>query len=140
MMDLLSPSDYRLLNKEQQPIWKAKYINYISSQITNSQITTTVFKSGDKSLPENYRPISQLSTISKVMEKVATNQLNDHLENENLLSDKQFGFRKGHSTEHALMITRHEIEKAQNEKIYTILITIDLSKAFDTVNSDEILP
>jgi hypothetical protein len=74
------------------------------------------------------------------MEKVATNQLNDHLENENLLSDKQFGFRKGHSTEHALMITRHEIEKAQNEKIYTILITIDLSKAFDTVNSDEILP
>jgi hypothetical protein len=116
------------------------YREGIFPQIQKTAKLQPLFKSGDKTKPENYRPISQLGVISKVMEKVATNQLNDHLENENLLSDKQFGYRKGHSTEHALMITRHEIEKAQNENKYTILITMDLSKAFDTVNSDEILP
>jgi hypothetical protein len=99
-----------------------------------------IYKSGDNQLPENYRPISQLSSISKILEKLATGQLTEHLNAENLLSDKQFGFRKGHSTEHTLTAIRHELELANNRNQYTILVSIDLKKAFDTVCSNEILP
>ena len=57
-----------------------------------------VFKSGDPRLPNNYRPISLLSNFSKILEKVMANRLTNYLEQYNLLSPSQFGFRKNHST------------------------------------------
>ena len=51
-------------------------------------------KSGNKESPDNYRPISVLPVLSKVLEKVVHNQLSQYLEANDLLSDKQFGYRK----------------------------------------------
>jgi hypothetical protein len=91
-------------------------------------------------MPDNYRPISQLSSFSKILEKVSSQQLTEYLDMENIISDNQFGFRKGHSTLHPLIVTRNELELAKNRNEFSILITLDLKKAFDTVESDQILP
>ena len=59
---------------------------------------TPIYKKGPKHDMNNYRPISVISTIAKVMEKIAHNQLYSYLQNENILSPSQHGFRQGHST------------------------------------------
>jgi exonuclease III len=91
-----------------------------------------VFKSGDKSLVDNYRPISLLCSFSKILEKVMANRLNDYLSINEIISDYQFGFRKNHSTEHPLILFLNKISAAINKKESTIAIFCDLQKAFDT--------
>ena len=71
-----------------------------------------IYKSGDKTLPQNYRPISLISNISKIIERVLHKRIYDFLESEKLIAKTQFGFRKGHSTEHAVIhfmdyVTKH---------------------------------
>ena len=58
-----------------------------------------LFKKSDSSLLVNYRPISLLSTISKIFEKVIHDQLYEYFDKYNLLAEQQYGFRKQHSTE-----------------------------------------
>ena len=68
-------------------------------------IVTPIYK-GKNSDPHwfsNYRPISLLPTISKIVEKAIHNQLYAYMNNNNLLNDSQYGFRKNHSTEYAAM-------------------------------------
>ena len=98
-----------------------------------------VFKSGDKTIPDNYRPISLLSSFSKILEKVVSIRLTHFLEQENILSKFQFGFRKSHSTAHAMVHFLNNISNALNEKKHTVAIFCDLRKAFDTVNHDILL-
>jgi potassium voltage-gated channel Eag-related subfamily H protein 8 len=62
-----------------------------------------IYKAGDKSIFTNYRPISILPAFSKVFEKVITNRLDSFLSKYNILFDKQFGFRKNHSTAMAIL-------------------------------------
>ena len=89
--------------------------------------------------PHNWRPINQLSAISKICEKTILGQINAHFEANNVISNKQFGFRPMHSTIHPLLLTRHFIEMAKNQKLYTIIISIDLKSAFDVLQSSTIL-
>jgi hypothetical protein len=98
-----------------------------------------VFKSGDKTNPDNYRPISLLSSFSKILEKVVSIRLTNFLENEKILTTFQFGFRSSHSTAHAMVHFLNNISKALNEKKHIIAIFCDLRKAFDTVDHDILL-
>jgi hypothetical protein len=98
-----------------------------------------VFKSGDAKLLDNYRPISLLSSFSKIYEKIVGNRLSDFLEENKLLSNFQFGFRKKHSTIHPLIHFMNFTSRALNEKEHTIAIFCDLRKAFDTVNHSILL-
>ena len=59
------------------------------------------YKSGNKALPDNYRRISVLPALFKILERVFYEQMADYLENNNMLTSYQFGFRKRYSTEHA---------------------------------------
>ena len=61
-----------------------------------------IFESGKRSSMNNYRPISLLSPLAKVFEKLISIRLNKFLEQNNILGDQQLGFRKGHSTTHAV--------------------------------------
>jgi hypothetical protein len=93
-----------------------------------------VYKNGKKSDFNNYRPITMLPVISKIMEKCVYNQLIGYLESNNLLSTRQFGFRKRRSTESAATLFLDEVHKAMDKGQLTGTIFIDLSKAFDTVS------
>lgn len=95
---------------------------------------TPIFKTGDKKLLTNYRPISVLSCFSKISEKLMYNRLYDYLETNKLLFKNQYGFRKGYSTEHAILELVDQITNSFEKGYYTLGVFIDLSKAFDTVN------
>ena len=93
--------------------------------------TVPIFKAGSPLLCDNYRPISLLSTLSKLLEKIVCKQLVNHLDINNLLYEHQYGFQHGKSTEHNLIQLTNFINTALNEKKYAIGIFLDLKKAFD---------
>ena len=95
---------------------------------------TSIFKSGKKELLTNYRPISVLSSFSKILERIMYNRVYNFLNDNNLLFRKQFSFRKGHSTDHALIKLIDSIYYSFNQNKYTLGVFIDLSKGFDTVD------
>lgn len=91
-----------------------------------------VFKSGSKLDPGNYRPISLLPTLSKVVEKVVHQQVVSYLNKNNILFKHQYGFRGGFSCEQLLLKLQDLLYKAKAKKEYSIMVFIDLKKAFDT--------
>ena len=97
---------------------------------------THLFKRGDRSNPDNYRPISLLNTFSKILEKIVALRTTTFLTSNNLLSKWQFGFRQNHSTTHPMVHFMNFITSSLNEKKFTLAIFCDLKKAFDTCNHD----
>lgn len=95
---------------------------------------TPIFKKGDPHLTDNYRPISLLPVISKVLEKVVFLQVYDYFINNNLLYDSQYGFRKFHSTEFAALEFTDKIVTNLDQGTLPVAIFLDLSKAFDTID------
>ena len=93
-----------------------------------------IFKKGSPTSVNNYRPISILSTINKIFEKILYARLISYIDKFQLLYKYQYGFRKKHSTEHALIELVDQIRLSMDNKQMTCGIFIDLSKAFDTVD------
>ena len=98
-----------------------------------------IFKGGDPLLTDNYRPISLVNAISKILEKIVYHKLVNHLEINKLLYQHQYGFLKGKSTEHALLQILNQIGTALNNNKYCLGVFLDLKKAFDTVPHDILL-
>ena len=95
-----------------------------------------IFKSGNRELVNNYRPIALLSTFSKILEKQMSYQVWRHLNSNKILSDQQYGFKHGCSTEHLLIDLMDKLFKNKNAKKYTLAIFVDCRKAFDVVDHD----
>ena len=94
----------------------------------------TVFKNvGERSTAKNYDPVSFLSVVSKVFEKLVNNKIFDHLEKCGLLSDFQYGFRPSRSTADLLTVVSDRIARAFNRSGATRAVALDISKAFDRV-------
>ena len=93
-----------------------------------------VYKSGDKSSPSNYGPISLLPAFSKIFGKVICKRLFDHLHNNAILNEHQYGFRSEESTENASHILLNETLTAMNRKQFVGGIFCELHKAFDCIN------
>ena len=100
---------------------------------------TPIYKSADQSLMDNYRPISVLPVLSKIVERVVHRQLSDYLEENCLLSPNQFGFRKGRSTHHTVTYFAGYIRNCIDKGEYCGAAFIDLNKAFDTVDHGRFL-
>ena len=88
----------------------------------------------DPSDPINYRPISILTGINKVFERILHNQISQYIERNNLLPKFQYGYRKQHNTSQAILEYTEHITRATANKLITISLFMDLSKAFDTVD------
>ena len=92
-----------------------------------------LYKCKEKHLSSNYRPISLLITISKILEKYVYKRMYDHLEQTKQLYKSQYGFHTKHSCVNAVSELVGEIVKANDSNKYTISVFLDLSKAFNTL-------
>ena len=99
-------------------------------------IITPILKNSslDKTLTKNYRPIYNLSFLSKIIEKIIANNLTNHITNNNLDNPRQTAYKRKHNTETLLLdLTKYISYNIHNNK-YVILIQLDLTAAFDTIN------
>jgi len=98
-----------------------------------------IFKTGDCADMNNYRPISLISNFAKILEKIVFNRLTVFLEDKNIISKNQYGFRKNHSTSHPMTHLLNRAASALNSKKHMLIIFCDLQKAFDTCNINILL-
>ena len=82
----------------------------------------------------NYRPVSILNSMSKVIERIVFSQLNEYLVNNKLLYELKSGFRSNYSSDTCLIYLCDVIRQECDQGKYTGMVTLDLQKAFDTVN------
>ena len=92
-----------------------------------------VFKIGERSAAKSYCPVSLLSVVSKVFEKLVNNGIVDHLEKCGLFSDFQYGFRSSRSLADLLTVISDRIDRAFNRSGATWAVALDISKAFNRV-------
>ena len=102
-------------------------------------VVTPIHKSGDLLNPGNFRPISILPVISKILEKVVCSQLSSYLITNHILSISQYAYRPSHSTEDALLDVVEWAARKVDVGDITCLTSIDLSKAFDSVDHSMLL-
>ena len=88
---------------------------------------------------KNFRPVSNLPFVSKLAEKAVFNQIHGHMTTNNLYPATQSAYRKYHSTETALLRIKNDVLLSMNEQHVTILVLLDLSAAFDTIDHDIML-
>ena len=102
--------------------------------VLKKAIVTPIYKSGDRLEACNYRPISTLLSINKIIEKLTYNRMLSFINRCKLLSEYQYGFRAGKSTTDAIFQVTQYASNCLNIKKYVIYIFLDLKKAFDCVS------
>ena len=98
-----------------------------------------LFKSKDHQESNNYRPISLLLTLSKLLEKIIYKRTYSFLESTGQIYKSQYGFRTSHSCENAICELVSEIIKGKQDGMHTLAVFLDLSKAFDSLEHDVLL-
>ena len=102
-------------------------------------VITPIFKKGQRCLPENYRPVSLLSIICKILESIITPQIVNHIKNNNLACSQQHGFTKGKSTTRNLLEALNIWTEAIMHDIPVDVLFLDYAKAFDSVPHKRLL-
>ena len=115
------------------------FVSGIYPEILKCSKVIPIHKKDSKLDVANYRPISLLSNINKILEKLMFNRLLKFLEMQNCIYELQFGFRKQHSTNHALLSMTQQIKDAIDDGNMAVGIFVDFQKAFDTVNHEILL-
>ena len=98
-----------------------------------------IFKKGSPTSASNYRPISLLSCIGKILEKVMSSRINKFFDKHGVFCNSQYGFRKAHSTVHAVIDSVNTVNTALAQNNHVLGIFCDLEKAFDCVNHQILL-
>ena len=93
----------------------------------------------DFTLHKNFRPVSNLQFLGKLIERVVAKRLKRHMVINNLETSNQYGYKKGHSTETILLKITNDILIASDKKTATVLLLLDLSAAFDTVDIERLM-
>ena len=124
-----------ICNKVLQKIWNSEILGkqYLLQNLKLADISP-VFKKKNPTLAENDGPVNVLPTVSKVFERIIQKQLSIHIER--FLSPYLCGYRKGFSTQFALISLIEKWRKYLDNKGYTGAVLMDLSKAFDTINHE----
>ena len=133
----LSPRILNLYKHVIAPVIKIILNNCMRSGIFPNELkiyrVIPLYKSGDKGDITNYRAISLLPVLSKIFEKLIHSRLTKFFDDNNVIYNKQFGFRKKHSTIHALNTAVTQIINSLNKNNVVLGIFLDFNKAFDTV-------
>ena len=144
-------SEYNLLVSKHLKVIKhetSKAITLIVNQFLNTGIfpdklkcakVIPIYKKGGNTNLDNYRPISILPTVSTFLERVIFDQLYAHFHQNNLLYSSQYGFKKKHSTELAVLELVDRITQELDKGHTPVNIFLDLSKAFDTLDHNILL-
>ena len=111
----------------------------IFPSILKKGVISPVYKKGDPRYMDNYRPVSILPLLSKILEKLIYSRLYSFFLSSGTIYENQFGFRKHHSTSHAVNYSVNHILNQIEQKKHVIGIFIDLSKAFDTLSHEKLL-
>ena len=105
------------------------------SRFKIASVTPLLKKPGlDSEVPGNYRPISNLNNISKILERLFLRNIIDHVSSSPSFNSSQSSYRKDHSTETALLRLLNDIYCAADRKSRSLLILLDLSAVFDTLD------
>lgn len=130
----------KMLSPHILPILVHLFNSIIDSRIYPSiwkkAIVTPIPKFSDPSLPKDFRPISVLPAVSKILEKILLHQISIHLDNPEmpLLAKHQSGYRRGYSTTTALVKVTHDIYTKFDRNQCTVMVLVDFSLAFNCVN------
>ena len=118
----------------------ARPLTYIVNQSISEQVypdqwkiskVVCLYKKGNRDEVQNYRPISLQSVLSKILEKAVKYQTYRYLEDNNLLPNKQYGFRNKQGTNHLLFSLMNKLTYNNNKNLFTKIAMLDFSKAFD---------
>lgn len=102
-------------------------------------LVTPIPKKGDQTLLDNWRPITITHICGKIIEKYVSNFITEYLDEFDLISDRQMGFRRGYATSDAITELIVDLNKAVNSSEYSVCLFLDLRKAFDCVNHQILL-
>ena len=125
-VDLFTPTMTNLINK-----------NFLKKRFPDNPKFADVhpiYKKGERTLSEQYWPVSVVTHTGKTMEKEMYDQIYERMKG--ILSDKLCGYRKGFSTQHALMSMTEQWRKSLDNKGFAGAVLMDLSKAFDCMNHE----
>ena len=112
---------------------KCLHMGYYPSNMKIARVVP-IHKEDDKNNVNNYRPISVLTQFNRIFERILAKRLMNFFEANNIISSKQFGFLKKHSTEHAILDLKEFIMENLNKQEISAVLFLDLQKAFDSVN------
>ena len=121
-----------VLKEVESPLHKNVYKLTTTTTLLNQIIID------DESDVNNYRPISLLSNFNRIFEEIMYKRMTSYIEQHDLLYPSQYGFRKGHSTQHAILDI-NDIQANMNQRLLSCGVFIDLKKAFDTVDHEILL-
>ena len=130
------------INEIVDPLKKLFKLSYENGKIPDSwriAIVTPLYKSGKRSDPANYRPISVISNLFKLMEKVVCSAVNHHMKIHNIWSDTQFAFRDGSSVVNNLISHDLKINEIIDRGGQVTIILVDARKAYDLIGFNKIL-
>jgi hypothetical protein len=112
----------------------------VPTSFKTAMVTPLLKKSGlDPEALKNYRPVSNLSFLSKTLERTVAEQLQEYLTENNLIPRMQSAYRKHHSTETALLKVTNDVLIALDQRKEVVLVLLDLSAAFDTIDHQILL-
>ena len=141
--DKIKPIILKTLSTELSPILEVLFQKSLEEGSLPSQwksaYVSPIFKKGEKSNPENYRPISLTCVLCKVLEHVVSSSIVKHFTNHNILYDLQHGFREKRSCVTQLVMLVNDLVTSIYNKEQVDLILLDFSKAFDKVSHEKVL-
>ena len=127
------------ISKQLADLFNLSFMTGVFPSVLKTAKVVPVFKKDSKLNYSNYRPISLLSNIEKILEKLMYKRLYAFLDHNNIIYDLQFGFRQQYSTSHALINITENIRKALDDGNIGCGVFVDLQKPFDTVDHQILL-